>query len=97
MLIYVQRVSRMLEGRDVNAPLDETVLLQYFAIEFSEQMETLSMLTMALQMRTLVVVLDGFDEAVDHHVLRLQVAGRAGVGVVRRLQSLEQVGHLPVI
>ena len=65
LLVYVQRVSRMLEGRDLAQPLDAATLLQYLALEYAaaERAEWLSMLTMALEMRRVVVVLDGIDEA----------------------------------
>eukprot|EP00966_Prymnesium_polylepis_P271540 6273580-Prymnesium_polylepis.1 len=65
-------MSRMLQGRDVRARLDVQLLLQYFALEFGShqpkiddatQARWLAMLTMALEMRALVVVLDGIDEA----------------------------------
>ena len=57
-LVYVQRVSRMLKDCDENMPLDERVLLQYFTREFGKQPERLSMLVMALEMRSLVVILE---------------------------------------
>eukprot|EP00966_Prymnesium_polylepis_P270616 6251836-Prymnesium_polylepis.1 len=53
----------MLEGRSPSVPLDETLLLQYFANEYSDHPDWLSMLTMALEMRCLVIVIDGIDEA----------------------------------
>ena len=63
VLVYVQRLSRMLEGSDPTEPLDARTLLQYLASEYADHPEWLSMLMMALEMRTLVVVLDGIDEA----------------------------------
>ena len=65
VLVYVQRVSRMLEGSDPSKPLDARTLLQYLAIEYADHDEWLSVLTMALEMRTLVLVLDGIDEAAE--------------------------------
>mmetsp|Transcript_2992 Transcript_2992/g.8957 ORF Transcript_2992/g.8957 Transcript_2992/m.8957 type:complete len:1166 (+) Transcript_2992:1503-5000(+) len=52
----------MLEGRDLKL-LDEKILIQYFVREFWDHPDWLSMLTQALDMRALVVVLDGIDEA----------------------------------
>ena len=57
VLVYVQRLSRILTGRPRDRPLGVHTLVQYFAIEFSGNVEWLSMLTMALEMRSLVVVL----------------------------------------
>ena len=65
VLVFVQRVSRMLEGSDPAKPLDTRTLLQYLAIEHADHDEWLSVLTMALEMRTLVLVLDGIDEAAE--------------------------------
>ena len=65
VLVFVQRVSRMLEGSDPAKPLDARTLLQYLAIEYAEHDEWLSVLTMALELRTLVLVLDGIDEAAE--------------------------------
>jgi hypothetical protein len=65
VLVYVQRLSRMLEGCDPAKPLDARTLLQYLVVEYGERIEWLSMLTMALELRSLVVVIDGIDEAPD--------------------------------
>ena len=63
VLVYGQRLSRMLEGRDQTVALDEDVLLQYLALEYADKAGWLAALKMALEMRSLVVVLDGIDEA----------------------------------
>jgi hypothetical protein len=53
----------MLEGRSESKPLELNTLIQYLASEYADHPEWLSMLMMALEMRALVVVLDGIDEA----------------------------------
>ena len=67
VLIQVQRLARMLTGRPPGAPLDASLLLQYFAREFGVRVPHrgawLMMIAQALQMRSLIVVLDGVDEA----------------------------------
>eukprot|EP00519_Triparma_laevis_P008571 CAMPEP_0182519176 /NCGR_PEP_ID=MMETSP1321-20130603/44958_1 /TAXON_ID=91990 /ORGANISM="Bolidomonas sp., Strain RCC1657" /LENGTH=1957 /DNA_ID=CAMNT_0024727141 /DNA_START=127 /DNA_END=5997 /DNA_ORIENTATION=- len=67
VLVYVQRISRMLEGRDQAKDLDASLLFHYFALEqettFADHPEWLSAITMAFEMRSLIVVLDGIDEA----------------------------------
>jgi len=67
VLVYVQRLARMLQDRDEDATIGSSILVQYFAREYGVKDEArgqwLAMLAQALQMRTLVVVLDGIDEA----------------------------------
>ena len=63
ILIYVQQFARMLAEWPEDTPIDVTVLQQYFAREYKHQPDFLMLLTQALDMRTLIVLLDGFDEA----------------------------------
>jgi hypothetical protein len=66
-LVYVQRLARMLIERPRDAELGSTILLEYFLREYgvAEKPRTkwLSVLAQAVQMRTLIVLLDGIDEA----------------------------------
>ena len=66
-IIYAQRLARMLQERLEDAPLDSSILLQFFAREYGAADQAhgkwLTMLSQALQMRTLIVIIDGIDEA----------------------------------
>ena len=66
VIIFVQRFQRMLMEQPADATLDVRVVLQYFAREYREHPQRgdfLNLLAMAIEMRTLVLVLDGIDEA----------------------------------
>ena len=62
-LVQVQRLARMLQERPIEAALSPSLLLQYFVLEHRERVEWLMLLAQAYQMRTLLVVIDGLDEA----------------------------------
>ena len=58
VLVYVQRVARMLKNHRADLPLTTAVFLQYLARELADEPEGpdwLVMLTMALELRSLVV------------------------------------------
>ena len=66
VLIHVQRLSRMLRDQPASTPIDGAMFMQYFVRELAGAKERdvwLNMLAQAYEMRALVVVIDGIDEA----------------------------------
>lgn len=59
LLVFIQRLARnMTSGREV----DRRLLLHYVCREHPEHGDWLMAITQSLEMRTLVLVLDGIDE-----------------------------------
>lgn len=71
VLLYAQKFVRMLRHRDqpgdiersINHPLDERDLLQFFARQHADRPDWIAMLTTALELRSMVILIDGIDEA----------------------------------
>ena len=67
VLVNVQRLVRVISKQPEGAPPDASILIHYFAREYGKQLsergEWIGMLAQTLELRSLVVVLDGIDEA----------------------------------
>ena len=61
MVAYVQRLARLRPTGD--ASVGSNLLLEYIQSEYRDDPETSEMLQQAFEMRTLIVLLDGVDEA----------------------------------
>ena len=61
IVAYVQRLARLRPTGD--ASVGSNLLLEYIQTEYRDQPETAEMLQQAFEMRTLIVLLDGVDEA----------------------------------
>ena len=86
-LVYVQRLAQMLhpllekcESTQQPIDLDVSVLVQYFVREFGADSVWAQAVAQALQMRTLVLVLDGIDEAAGLRDVHLAIANPALLG-----------------
>ena len=61
MVVYVQRLARLRPTGD--ASVGSNLLLEYIQSEYRDDPEKAEMLQQAFEMRTLIVLLDGVDEA----------------------------------
>lgn len=61
IVVYVQRLARLRPTGD--ASVGSNLLLEYIQTEFRDDPDTAEMLQQAFEMRTLIVLLDGVDEA----------------------------------
>ena len=55
VLMFVQRIARMLKNDKADRPITATMCLQYFVREFGHRPEWLMMLAMSFEMRSLEI------------------------------------------
>ena len=66
VLIYVQRLSRMLREQPTSLPVNSSILMQYFVRELGSSPfrgTWLDMFAQAFELRSLILIIDGIDEA----------------------------------
>ena len=86
LLLFVQRLARLLKTYSSRQGLSLNVIFHYLVLEYGRKPDWLIMLAMAFEMRAIVLVLDGIDEAAgrrdDIQELVLDVLVRMGQRVV---------------
>lgn len=85
LIIRVQELAQVLHTRPVDEPLDASVLLEHCVLAFADTPDHLMLLSTALELRSVVVFLEGVDEAAGRHedIARLLTTLiRSGVQVV---------------